>query len=501
MNEMKTTKRSFSFKDFEQAFTQKNSSKSATTIKQQLILPQTTSTISKNNVISKNSDFISTVNVSNYQQAKQQIKQQPMGAEELNLALFVNDYSLKNSPSTTQEIPKTSEEASSYSNSSSSQDMIPMSQSLEKNSQSTIDSLQLDDKINCEKLHENSQELCNSVSSTAHLEQQTQLPMSRRLPSFLAMFNELMNDKTEIKNSSQNKRKKTFSNSDSIMGGMDDSLALIENENKKRKKTSAQIGIESEFFSQPLIKDYEAFQHEKQSHIETFKKKMLVDTNIIKTVLRPHQVEAFNWLMSIEYLHDLDNKKYDKCALLADEMGLGKTASTLALIASHPKHRHDPEKVKHVLKSTLVVCPTTLIDEWSREIDKHCYPKTLKYRKIQGPTEMRRLKKIIYSDFVEECDKYDILITNFETLRNQIDLLRSIKFLRIVIDEAHFIRNQKTFNFQTLDSLNALYYVCMTGSPISNNMSDLHALFCLMKSSVFSNTYVWKSFIEGKCFA
>jgi hypothetical protein len=295
MSEMKTTKRSFSFKDFEKAFTQKNSPKSTTTIKQQLILPQTTSTISKNIDISKKSNFASVGNVSNYQQAKQEIKLQSMVAEESNLSLFVNDYSLKDSPPTTQEIPKTSEEVSSCSNSSSSQDTISMSQSLEKNSQSTIDSLQLDDKTNYEKLHENSQELCNSASSTAPVEQQTQLPMSRRLPSFLAMFNELMNEKTEIKNSSQNKRKKIFSNSDSIMGGMDDSLALIENENKKRKKTSAQIGIESEFFSQPLIKDYEAFQREKQSHIETFKKQMLVDTNIIKTVLRPHQVEAFNW--------------------------------------------------------------------------------------------------------------------------------------------------------------------------------------------------------------
>lgn len=151
-----------------------------------------------------------------------------------------------------------------------------------------------------------------------------------------------------------------------------------------------------------------------------------------------------------------------------------------------------------MLKCTLIVCPTILIDVWIAEIEKHCHKNTISYKIIQGPAEMRRLKKIATHEFTQECNQFDILITNFETLRNLVPLFQQTKFLRMVIDEAHYVRNQKTYGFKKMETIDAFFYLCMTGSPISNNMSDLHSLFCLMKSNIFSNPYIWKIYIESE---
>ena len=109
---------------------------------------------------------------------------------------------------------------------------------------------------------------------------------------------------------------------------------------------------------------------------------------------------------------------------------------------------------------------------------------------------MRMMRDITTPDFVNMCNKVDIVLVNFDTLRSLISIFRQFKFLRIVVDEAHVARNQLTKGFKSLYELWAHYYICLTGSPISNNMSDLHSLFRLMKTRVLMDPYIWKTHIE-----
>lgn len=266
----------------------------------------------------------------------------------------------------------------------------------------------------------------------------------------------------------------------------------------RRSKKYCNPELDEKFLTCPLIANNRAYNIQKERDIQLIAEYVKLNTSVIKSELKLHQKEAFQWAMEKEYLHCLNPEKYEGFGLLADEMGLGKTLVMLSLIASHRKMSHKKEDIQCTLPTTLYICPTILLDEMGREIDKHCHDYSkLKYKIIQGPSEMARLKKIYSKDFIDECYDYDILLTNFETARSLYKLLRQMKFLRIIIDEAHYIRNQKTSSYKNIRLLRAKYYWCLTGSPISNNMNDLHSLLCIMRSKIFSDSYIWKNYIEG----
>lgn len=71
--------------------------------------------------------------------------------------------------------------------------------------------------------------------------------------------------------------------------------------------------------------------------------------------LRDYQLRGLNWLARMTSL--------GLGACLADDMGLGKT---ITLIALHLHRQTAPETAA----PTLVVCPTSLMGNWQREIEK-----------------------------------------------------------------------------------------------------------------------------------
>ncbi|KAI0035861.1 SNF2 family N-terminal domain-containing protein [Vararia minispora EC-137] len=170
-------------------------------------------------------------------------------------------------------------------------------------------------------------------------------------------------------------------------------------------------------------------------------------------------------------------------ALCADSMGLGKTLTMLSLIVSTKEDSHTGFS-----KSTLVVVPLSVVSNWEKQIQDHCTPGTLRY--------------VIYYDKTrgmspQELAKYDVVITTYQTVAGEhasaqgispnggapakkkkktLNALFVVQWKRIILDEGHNIRNERTKIAQAVYALNGQRRWVLTGTPIINSPSDLGSI-------------------------
>lgn len=147
-------------------------------------------------------------------------------------------------------------------------------------------------------------------------------------------------------------------------------------------------------------------------------------------------------------------------AIVGDVMGLGK--SLQAIGATHILHRQG--KVNRVL----IICPASLKYQWHEEIAKFTDHSAIV---IDGTTAKRGKQ---YKAFLESDDLYCII--NYELVRNDLDILKTMPFDAIVCDEAHRIKNRASKTFKALIQLNADYKFALTGTPMQNRPEEIHAL-------------------------
>ena len=163
--------------------------------------------------------------------------------------------------------------------------------------------------------------------------------------------------------------------------------------------------------------------------------------------------------MGVEWLYFLWQNRMS--GLLADEMGLGKTVQALAVVS---------KILKQTSKPILIVAPTSLLFNWSKEIES--------YVKIQdvyihsGPNRSCDLNTLICSPLV---------LTSYALLRIDADLFREVHFSCIILDEAQGIKNPQSQLAQVAYSLQSEMRVCLTGTPVENRPEDLWSLFHFME--------------------
>ena len=165
-------------------------------------------------------------------------------------------------------------------------------------------------------------------------------------------------------------------------------------------------------------------------------------------ILRPYQVAGFQWL---NYLNDVGWG-----GILADDMGLGKTVQALSMI-DHFK------KTTGGLQS-LVICPTTLIYNWQKEVLK--FTPSLSCQIHHGNLRTRKH---------EELMQQNIIVTTYGTLRSDIQMLMKIPFDYIILDESQAIKNPSSKVTKAASLLNAKNRLCMSGTPLQNNTFDIFA--------------------------
>ncbi|MFW6324291.1 MAG: SNF2-related protein [Desulfovibrionales bacterium] len=190
----------------------------------------------------------------------------------------------------------------------------------------------------------------------------------------------------------------------------------------------------------------------------------------LQAELRPYQTEGMSYL---NFLH-----KYGFGGILADEMGLGKTIQTLSFI------QYMAEQKKK--GPNLIVVPTSVLPNWEREAKKFV-PK------------LKRL--IIYGSHREELFKEipsaDLIITTYALLRRDLDDLLEYEYNAVILDEAQNIKNPNTITARAVRKINAEFRLCLSGTPIENNLLELWSLFeFLMPGFLGSQTSFQKGFVK-----
>ena len=186
-------------------------------------------------------------------------------------------------------------------------------------------------------------------------------------------------------------------------------------------------------------------------------------------ILREYQVEGINWLNTLA--------NYHFNGILADDMGLGKTLQIIAYL--------DSLKVD---KPSLVICPSSLILNWHDEILK--FAPDMQHKLIIGNANNRK-------EQIETINNEDkIVITSYDYMRKDYIYYDNIDFSYIILDEAQYIKNQKTKNSISVKSLKSEHRLALTGTPIENNIAELWSIFDFLMNDYLFNYNYFKTHYE-----
>jgi SNF2 family DNA or RNA helicase len=235
-------------------------------------------------------------------------------------------------------------------------------------------------------------------------------------------------------------------------------------------------------------------------------------------ILRPYQIFGYQWLKRLTEI--------GFGGILADDMGLGKTLQTIALLSSYYSSEAKreiivppaiPNKIQkkpvnttvqlglfdqpnestgmHSDKVTtardskpcsLLVMPASLIHNWVNEFTRFApYLKILEYTgygRKQSHTMFR---------------KYNILLTTYGTLRNDIEFLKEYTFAFCILDESQQIKNPTSKTSQATFDLKALNRFVLTGTPVENNLTDLWSQMNFVNPGLLGPLSTFNSFYAG----
>lgn len=161
--------------------------------------------------------------------------------------------------------------------------------------------------------------------------------------------------------------------------------------------------------------------------------------------LRPYQAEGALWLLS--------HTRSGTGGLLADDMGLGKTIQALAMLEQTPGPH-------------LVVCPSSLVWNWTREAAS--FTPRLRVLGLDGSGRESRFAQI---------PDHDLVITSYALLRRDIEKYKAIRFSTVILDEAQHIKNPDSQNAKAACAVQANARFILTGTPLENSIRDIWSLF------------------------
>ena len=175
-----------------------------------------------------------------------------------------------------------------------------------------------------------------------------------------------------------------------------------------------------------------------------------VEVTVPKTLngeLRPYQQVGLKWLWTNV------SKGFGAC--MADDMGLGKTIQVISLILKLKEE-------KSLTKPVLVICPTTLMGNWMKELQ------------MFAPT----LDAVVYHGAERKLDvKHDVILTTYAIMRIDVEELKKQSWGMIIVDEAQNIKNPDTAQTLAIKMLKSDIKIAMTGTPVENRLTELWSIF------------------------
>jgi SNF2 family DNA or RNA helicase len=167
----------------------------------------------------------------------------------------------------------------------------------------------------------------------------------------------------------------------------------------------------------------------------------------LQAELRVYQREGYEWLARLAH--------WGVGGCLADDMGLGKTIQSLAII------------LKLATRGpSLVVAPTSVSTNWQTEVTR--FTPTINIKFLSSKDREKSIR---------ELGKFDLLITTYTLLQQESELLSTVKWQAVILDEAQAIKNSATKRSRAAMSLQAEFKLITTGTPIENHLGELWNLF------------------------
>jgi len=183
-----------------------------------------------------------------------------------------------------------------------------------------------------------------------------------------------------------------------------------------------------------------------------------------KGTLRPYQQRGLSWMAFLETLG------FGLC--LADDMGLGKTIQLLALAVHERQKRRDRIEAGgppgEPIGPTLLVVPMSVVGNWVYEAGR--FAPELKVHVHHGPErpqgdELRRI-----------ASESDIIVTTYALANRDHEDLKSIRWHRVVLDEAQCIKNPQAKQSQAVRDLPTQRRIALTGTPVENRLTELWSI-------------------------
>lgn len=189
-------------------------------------------------------------------------------------------------------------------------------------------------------------------------------------------------------------------------------------------------------------------------------------TSLVGGTLKEYQIKGLQWMISL-YNNNLNG-------ILADEMGLGKTIQTISLVTYLIEKKRQPGPY-------LIIVPLSTLTNWTNEFEK--WAPSVSKIVYKGPPAVRKnfAQRIRYGQF-------QVLLTTYEFIIKDRPVLSKIKWLHMIVDEGHRMKNAES----KLSSTITQYYttrfrLILTGTPLQNSLPELWAILNFVLPKIFKS--------------
>ena len=215
----------------------------------------------------------------------------------------------------------------------------------------------------------------------------------------------------------------------------------------------------------------------------------------LKATFRPYQLTGYQWLWR--------NFENQTGCCLADEMGLGKTVQTIALLLKYKEtaKRNRARKPQAGMlfsekemqggieagrqlnqslqyKTSLVVAPASVVHNWRNELKR--FAPSLLVLTYTGSIGKRREKRLALM-------KWDVVVTTYRTLVNDIDYFVQEQFGIVVYDESQAFKTPTSKVHHAVCRLDALHRMALSGTPVENNLQELWSLMSVLNPNLLGS--------------
>lgn len=249
---------------------------------------------------------------------------------------------------------------------------------------------------------------------------------------------------------------------------------------REQQRTAAeQWGAEDKYLDEQEEEEGDSGDEEGQGKVDYYavahriKEEVNAQPSIlVGGTLKEYQLKGLQWMISL-FNNNLNG-------ILADEMGLGKTIQTISLITYliEKKRQNGP---------FLVIVPLSTLTNWNMEFEK--WAPSVSRIVYKGPPNTRKQQQMRIRQ-----GNFQVLLTTYEYIIKDRPILSKIKWVHMIVDEGHRMKNAESKLSSTLTQYyTTRYRLILTGTPLQNNLPELWALLNFVLPTIFKSV---KSFDE-----